>query len=79
MSSNFVYAILSSITQELQNAVNSPKLKHHERLALTINYDIKNLSENSKNNSKGNKNSFNTAITSCKPTCYNLFDKIKFL
>ena len=33
-SGNLDYASLNSITQDISNAVNSSKLKYHERLAL---------------------------------------------
>ena len=36
-SGNLDYFILSSITQDISNAVNSSKLKYHERLALKLN------------------------------------------
>ena len=36
-SGNLDYACLNSITQDISNAVNSSKLKYHERLALNVN------------------------------------------
>ena len=36
-SRNLDYASLNSITQDISNAVNSSKLKYHERLALNLN------------------------------------------
>ena len=50
-SGNLDYASLNSITKDILNAVNSSKLKYHERLALNLN-DLKqpkNLLENIKN------------------------------
>ena len=36
-SGNLDYASLNSITQDISNAVNSSKLKYHERLAIYLN------------------------------------------
>ena len=37
MSGNIGYASLTPITQDVSNAVNSSKLKYHERLARKLN------------------------------------------
>ena len=51
-SGNLDYASLNSVGQDISNAVNSSKLKHHERLVLKLNDPKrapKNLLENTKN------------------------------
>ena len=51
-SGNIDYASLNSITQDVSNAVNSSKLKYHERLAFKLNdpkTTPKNLLEDTKN------------------------------
>ena len=45
MSGNLEYASLNSITQDISNAVNSLKLKYHDRLAFKLN-DPKTAPEN---------------------------------
>ena len=51
-SGNLDYASLKYITQDISNAVNSSKLKHHECLAFKFNDPktaLKNLLEDTKN------------------------------